>query len=49
MRTVNDIMDEEEQDRQVIMAHGKPTPIKDVIKAIKKKAKDKRERSFSEG
>lgn len=42
-------MDDEEQDRQVIMVHDKPKSVRDVIEDIRKKAKDNARRDFSEG
>lgn len=46
---VNDIMEEEEQGNQIIMVHGKPMKVKDVLEEIKRKTRDKEERLFSEG
>lgn len=47
--SVNEVMDEEEQGRQVIMVHGKAKTVRDVIEEIRKKAKDNTRRDFSEG
>lgn len=49
MSTVNDVMEDEEQGRQVMLVDGKPMLIRDILEKIKKKNKDKTEREFSEG
>jgi len=48
MMTVNDIMDDVENDVKVIMVHGEPKTIREVLDSIMKK--DEQEtRQFSEG
>lgn len=49
MSKINDVMDDEVLMDQVILVNGKPTSIRDVLDAIKKKTKDKKGRSFSTG
>ena len=45
----NDSNEEEILVEQVIMVDGKPTPVRDVIERIKKKARDGKQRDYAEG
>lgn len=38
-----------EDNHQIIMVHGVPMSVCDVMEKIKKKGKDKKERDFAEG